>query len=284
MKRINIILTGVLVISIIICTFIVISSGQKDTGLKIEDVKDKSVTLTLKDNTVKTLKYKQSKSTKDSKEPNSEIYTDENDNRFTFDKKSRSLTGVLYNSFPTPNKKVSYSEAKDIAKKELKKYTDLNLDEYQLVDEDGNYTDASNYNLTYRKIIDGVVTAQGVSATVRKDGGVQSIHIADDIKIDKESIKEKLKTSISKEEAIKLVETQITKDASRIKLYSGYDMKKSQLVFNHIDNKLIWVFEVVLKETDNTTIEAYGKALELHSICKQYIIDANTKEFVTDQK
>ncbi len=284
MKKVNIILTGVLVISIIICTFIVISSGQKDAGLKIEDVKDKSVTLTLKDNTVKVLKYKQSKSTKDSNVPSSDIYTDEKDNRFTFDKKSRRLTGVLYNSFPIPNKKISYGEAKDIAKKEIKKYTDLNLDEYQLVDEDGNYTDASNYNLTYRKIIDGVVTAQGVSVTVRKDGGVQSVHIADDIKIDEKSIKEKLKTSISKEEAIKLVETQIVKDASKIKLYSGYDIKKSQLVFNHIDSKLLWVFEVVLKETDNSTIEAYGKALELHSIYKQYIIDANTKEFVTDQK
>lgn len=154
------------------------------------------------------------------------------------------------------------------------------MDEYQLVDEDGNYTDASNYNLIYRKIVGGVVTAQGVSVTVRKDGGIQSVHTADDIKIDEKSIKEKLKTSISKEEAIKLIEIQITKDASKIKLYSGYDIKKSQLVYNHIDNKLIWVFEVVLKETDNSTIEA----LELHSVYKQYIIDANTKEFVTDLK
>lgn len=97
MKKINIILTGILVISIMICAFIVTSSGQKDedTSLKIEDVKDKNIELTLKDNTVKNLKYKESKSTKDSKISNEDIYTDENDNRYTFDKESRRLKGVL---------------------------------------------------------------------------------------------------------------------------------------------------------------------------------------------
>ena len=275
MKKANIFLVCILAISLVICGFIVVSSGQKEknTNVKIEDVKNKEMKINLKDKTSKNLKYKHT-SEKNGLFPEVVVYTDENNTEYSFDKKTGRIKGVNYKKDLTTNKEISFEQAESIAKNEFEKYVDIT--EYQFNSDDSNKNDLS-YFITFSKHINGIPSQEGVSAIVNKDGGVFSIRVSDE-KVDEESLLEKSKSYLSKEKALEILNDQITKDTSNIKNYSGFSVKESKLRFSY-DNRLVWCFMVELKETDNSTIESTGHAATTF-IGKSYYLDANTKEFV----
>lgn len=283
MKKINMGLITIFILSIVLCTLYVSQANtlSDQSNIFIDKNEKQEIEYSTKNNEKIKLKYKQTQLDKDY-DLKFLTYEDTDNNQYIFDGKSNKLKSVVFpgkvkEKIKDENKIFDKNLIKSNAVKESEKYVDIS--KYTLEGIEFK-EDTKVYELQWVKYIGGIKTCDLIKITMQEDGAVLIITMPNVGELDnRESAMEEISKDIyiSKKEALNIIDKEISKVHPTYEhlTYKDYIVSEEELYFNE-DGKLVWSFLLGLKYLDARGNEVY----EGTSI----VIDAVNGEIVNSNK
>jgi len=277
MKKINIVLTVILILSVSIST-VYANLNQNSDYIESESIYDedemKKIEYQFADLSKKKLKYKYTKSDKNLGATHL-TYSDSDDVEYTFDSVTKNLKIIRdtkkFNKKSKKASKVKNFMGKDtIAKNTLKKVV-KNSRNYKLVDAKYN-EEYKCYKYSWAKFIGGIKSCDEVFIDISLDGEVLCVVIPNEGLFDNNDfeVHKKVNNYISKERALQILDKEVKKSSETRYILDSYEVQESNLYFNK-DKRLVWSFLVSTKYKTEGDDDGFVKG-----VCIE--IDANNEE------
>jgi hypothetical protein len=266
MKKILIILPITIFLSLIALLGYSYGHQNTDKGTITENTQEKSIVFKLKDNSDVNLIYMYTKTKNNELLNDVLVYNDSNNIEYWFDKSSKKLVRLNTHNYGQKDKKIDFTSAKILAKKYVSKYLDISNYE---IDDKNSYSKELNNLIVWRKYLNNIPTSESACVFLNSDGSLASIGISYTDNISNRGENDQ-NNSISKEQAIELLEDKIKADNSNNPFFSSYKIIESDLFYDHT-NKLVWSFMVELRRNLNGEEDCIGKS---------YYIDALSGDFI----